>query len=328
MLILSAQDVRQALPMGETITAMKRAYAALSSGHAQVPLRTHLPIPPHDAVSLFMPAFVQDEVAALAVKVVSLFPHNTHKGLPLLYAAVLVLQADTGRPLALLEGSTLTAIRTGAGAGAATALLARPDSQVVAILGAGVQARTQLLAMCTIRSIKTAWVYDPHPDRAAAFAAEMAELGPIPRDVRTAVSSQQAIAQADIVCTATTSLTPVFADADLQPGAHINAVGSYTPDMQEIPAQTTARALVVVDSRAAALAESGDLQQPIAAGLFTANHIHAEVGELVLGQQYGRTSADQITLFKSVGVAVQDAVAAQLALTNATRLGLGQQVDW
>lgn len=329
MLVLSAQDVRHALPMAAAMAAMKRAYAALSAGRAQIPLRARLPIAPHQAVSLFMPAFVQDEAAdALAVKVVSVFPHNADKGLPLIHAAVLLLEAETGRPLALLEGGALTAIRTGAGAGAATDLLARPDSHVAAIFGAGVQARAQLEAVCTARPIERVWVYDPNPDRAAAFAAEMAGQGPIPRDVQTAVSPQQAAAHADVICAATTSLTPVFADADLQPGVHINAIGSYTPQMQEIPAATMARALVIVDSRAAALAETGDLIQPIAAGLFTADHIHAEIGELVSGQRPGRASATQITCFKSVGVAVQDALAAQLALTNARQLGLGQQVAW
>ncbi len=329
MLVLSAQDVRQALPMVEAITAMKQAYAALSAGRAEMPLRARLPIHPHDAVSLFMPAFVQGETAAaLAVKVVSVFPHNIERGLPLIHAAVLVLEADTGRPLALLEGSALTAIRTGAGAGAATDLLARPDSHVAAIFGAGAQARTQLEAICVTRPIKRVWVYDPNPQRAALFVAEMSGQGNIPQDVRTAVSPQQAVAPADIICAATTSLTPVFADADLRPGVHINAVGSYTPEMQEIPAATVARALVVVDSRAACLAETGDLRQPIADGLFTADHIHAEVGELVLGQRSGRASAAQITYFKSVGVAVQDALAAQLALANAQKMGLGQQAAW
>ena len=315
--------------MSDVIAAMKRAYAALSAGRAEVPLRARLPVAPHEAVSLFMPAFVQDDAAAaLAVKVVSVFPHNVTKGLPLIHAAVLVLEADTGRPLALLEGSTLTAIRTGAGAGAATDLLARRDSRVGAVFGAGVQARTQLEAMCTVRSLGTVWIYDPNPERTAVFIQEMAGLGPIPADLRAAASPQEATANADIIATATTSFVPVFADSNLKAGVHISAVGSYTPDMQETPAETVARALVVVDSREASLAETGDLIQPIAAGLFSAAHIHAELGEIVLGQQPGRSSDTQITYFKSVGVAVQDAIAAQLALSNARKLGLGQPVDW
>jgi ornithine cyclodeaminase len=329
MLILNARDVKQALPMNQSIQAMKSAYAALSAGRAEVPLRTRLPVPVHDAVSLFMPAYVLDDAGeALVVKVVSLYPHNVKHDLPLIHAAVLVLEADTGRPICLLEGAMLTAIRTGAASGAATDLLARPEARVAAIFGAGVQAHAQLEAICTIRQIQTAWIYDPNRLRAEALISEMAGQGPIPKDLRLANSPIQAVQDADVICTATTSAKPVFSDIDLKPGVHINGVGSYTPEMQEIPADTIKRALVVVDSRSASLAEAGDLVRPILQGHITAKHVHAELGEIVLGRKQGRTGADQVTVFKSVGVAVQDAVAARLALVNATKLGLGQRVDW
>ncbi len=329
MLILNAHDVRRALPMKETIEAMKRAYAALSDGRAEVPLRTRLPVPPHEGLVLFMPAFVGgEEDEALAVKIVSLFPENPQRGLAYIQAAVLVLEADTGRALALLEGSTLTAIRTGAGSGAAMDLLARPDSRVLALFGAGAQGRTQLEAACTVRTIETVWVYDPNPERARALIAEMAGRGPIPRDLRPAESPAQAVREADIICTATTSSTPVFEDADLKPGTHISAIGAYTPEMQEIPSETVVRARVFVDSRTAVLAEAGDLIQPIRKGLFGEAHIYAELGEVVLGRKARRQSPQEITLFKSVGVAVQDAVAAQLTLKNADRMKIGQNVPW
>ncbi|MCA9969142.1 MAG: hypothetical protein KC425_02950 [Anaerolineales bacterium] len=329
MLILSAEDVRRALPMADAIAAMKRAYAALADWRAEIPLRARLPVRPYDGVGLVMPAFVQDDAAsALAVKVVCVFGQNPAKGLPLIHAAVLVMAPESGRPLALLEGGALTAIRTGAGAGAATDLLARPDSRVAAILGAGVQARTQLEAICTVRPIETAWVYDPNPDRVAAFIAEMAGQGPVPADVRAAAAPRQAIADADVISAATTSLTPVFADADLKPGAHVNGVGAYTLEMQELPPETMRRAYLVVDSRDAVFEEAGDVMQPIQAGLFTPGHIAAEVGEIVLGRAPGRTDPAQVTVFKSVGVAVQDAVAAQLALARAAAQGLGQEVAW
>lgn len=329
MLILRADAVRRALPMADAIVAMKRAYAALSDGRAEIPLRARLDVPPHKATGLFMPAFVQDEIGdGLAVKVVTLFPDNLERDLPLIHAAVLVMAPDTGRPLALLEGGALTAIRTGAGAGAATDLLARPDSRIGAIFGAGVQARTQLEAICTVRELETIRIYDPNPPRVVAFIEEMAGQGPIPPDLRAAASPQEAVAGADVICAATTSTTPVFADADLKPGVHVNGIGSYTPQMQEIPAETMARARVVVDSRRACLAEAGDLIQPIEAGRFTADHIHAELGELVLGEKNGRSHSDQITVFKSVGVAVQDVMAAQLALHNARSAGVGEVVEW
>ncbi len=329
MYILTAEDIRKTLSMKETVEAMKRAYASLSDGKADVPLRTRLSIPAREAVSLFMPAYVQAEDGdALAIKIVSLFPKNPARGLAFIQAAVLVLEADTGRVVALLEGSSLTAIRTGAGSGAAIDLLARPDSRVAVVFGAGAQGRTQLEAACSVRKIEKAWVYDPSVERAQAMVQEMAGKDLIPQDLRVANSQEQALAEADIVCTATTSSTPVFADADLKPGTHVSAVGSYTPEMQEVPTETVARALVVVDSRSATLAETGDLLKPMQAGLFGEDHIHAELGEIVLGRKPGRTSPDQITYFKSVGVAVQDAVAAQLALQNAKKMTLGTEVSF
>lgn len=329
MIILNGNDVRQALPMKSAIEAMKRAYAALSDGRAEVPIRAQLDIASHQATGLFMPAFLQDEEGdGLAVKVVTVYPPNLDKGLPLLHAAVLVMDAENGRPQALLEGGSLTAIRTGAAAGAATDILARSDCHVAAIFGAGVQARTQLEAICSVRSLESVWVYDLDAGRVAAFIEEMAGKGPIPTDLNPADSPTTAVADADIICTATTSSTPVFADADLKPGVHINGVGSYTPEMREIPTDTVKRALLVVDSREASMEEAGDLIQPVAKGVISVDHIHAELGEILLGRREGRSSSQQITFFKSVGVAVQDVMAARLALKMAEELSLGQTVDW
>lgn len=327
MLILTAHDIKKALPMRDCIESMKQAYAALSDGKAVVPLRTRLALPSHQAMSLFMPAFVStQEDNALAVKVVSIFPENPERDLALIQAAVLVLEADTGRPMALLEGSALTAIRTGAGSGAAIDLLARDDSAIVSVFGAGTQGRTQLEAACSVRKIEKAWIFDISSKRAQAFVQELAGKGPIPKNLEVAENPRQAASQADIICTATTSSTPLFEDVDVKPGTHISAIGSYTPAMQEVPAETVARALVIVDSRSATLAETGDLIQPMNAGLFGKDHVHAELGEIVLGRKPGRSSPDQITYFKSVGLAVQDALAAQLALHNARKFGLGTEV--
>lgn len=329
MRVLNADDVRKALPMRDAVEGMKRGFAALSDARAAVPLRTRLPVAPHQGLTLVMPAFVQDvDAEALAIKAVSLFPGNPARDLAYIQAVVLVLEPDSGRALALLEGSTLTAIRTGAASGAAIDLLAREDSKILAVIGAGHQARTQIEAACTVRKIEQVLVYDPDRDKAEVLAGELAGRGPIPLAIRSTTSPQEAVEQADIICTATTSLTPVFDDQDIRPGTHISAVGAYTPDMQEIPAATVARARVVVDSRAACLEEAGDLIQPMRAGLFDKSHIYAELGEIVLGRKAGRESAEQITLFKTVGVAVEDAVAAQIALANARRLNLGQEVSF
>jgi ornithine cyclodeaminase len=327
MLILTADDVRKALPMREAIEAMKKAYASLSGGRAVVPLRTRLSIPNSEALSLFMPAYVNSpDGNALAIKVVSLFPNNPARGLAYIQAAVLVFDSETGRAIALLEGSSLTAIRTGAASGAAIDLLARRESKVAAVFGAGAQGRTQLEAACTARDIETAFIFDATPEKARAFAKEMQDK--LEKDIRVAVSSQEAIEHADIICTATTSTKPVFDDKDLKPGTHISAVGSYTPEMQEVPAETLQRAKIFVDSRSAALEEAGDLIQPLQAGLFDESHISGELGEIVLGKITGRRSPEEITYFKSVGIAVQDAMAAQVALNNAQKTNIGTEVDF
>lgn len=329
MLLLTAEDVRRALPMEEAIEAMKNAYASLSSGTAIVPLRTPLPIPDSEALSLFMPAFVNSgEGKALAIKVVSLFPTNPAHGLAYIQAAVLVFDPETGQAIALLEGSSLTAIRTGAAGGAAIDLLARPESKTIAVFGAGAQGRTQLEAACTVRRLETVFIYDPNPEKAQAFAAEMNGKGPIPPDIRVAGSAREAVENADIICTATTSLRPVFQDKDLRTGTHISAVGSYRADMQEVPSETLQRASVFVDSRSAALEEAGDLIQPLQARLFDESHICGELGEVITGRVPGRQSQDEITYFKSVGIAAQDAMAAQVALTNARRMKIGTEVDF
>jgi ornithine cyclodeaminase len=329
MLILNADEVRQALPMDQAIKAMKDAYASLSDGTAVVPLRTRLPIPNSDALSLFMPAYVHaKDSEALAIKAVSLFPTNPPRGLAYIQAAVLVFDPETGRALALLEGSSLTAIRTGAASGASISLLARKESKVVAIFGAGAQGRTQLQAACTARDVESVFVFDSDTDKAKAFADEMAGQDRIPKHIQVAGSPKEAIENADIICTATTSSIPVFDDKDVKPGTHISAVGAYTPEMCEIPSETVFHARVFVDSRAACMEEAGDLIQPIRAGLFDESHIHAELGEVVLGHKPGRQSADEITFFKSVGIAVQDAMAAQTTLENARKMNIGTEVEF
>jgi len=329
LLILNADDVRRCLPMDAAIEAMKHAYASLTQGHAIMPARAHLPIEPHDGVSLVMPVYVNsDGVEALSVKVVSLFPGNIPNGLPLIQSAVMVFNAQTGQPMAVLEGSTLTGIRTGAAAGAATDLLARLESKTAAIIGAGVQARTQLEAVCTARNIETAWIFGPTRSKVEAMIESMAGQGKIPSDLRLASSPKEAISDADIICTATTSSTPVFDDAKVKAGTHINAVGSYQPHVREIPPETVVRSRVYVDSYADAREEAGDLIQPIESGLIDWDHIQAELGEVVLNRKPGRSSDDEVTFFKSVGVAVQDAFAADIAVKYAIMHGVGQSVDW
>jgi ornithine cyclodeaminase len=313
--------------MAEAIEAVKEAYIQLSAGEAVVPLRTPVPVAKRDAVTLFMPAYLSAS-DALGAKIVSVYPGNPALGLPLIHAVVIVVDAATGSPTAVMDGTYLTALRTGAASGVATDLLARQDARVAAIFGAGAQARTQLEAVCTVRVIEKVWVYDVVPGMAETFVQYMRQRGhPIPGDISVAGSPAQAVREADVVCTATTSSAPVFDDADLRPGVHVNGIGSYTPEMQEIPPQTVARAKVVVDSRLASLAEAGDLIRPMQQGLITADSIHGEIGEVAGGKIPGRQSHNEVTFFKSVGVAVQDVAVAKLILQRAADLNLGTEVE-
>jgi alanine dehydrogenase len=321
--ILSREDVQRALPMDQAIVAMKAAFAQLSTGQADVPLRAALQVDQHNGVTLFMPAYLAAD-DQMAVKIVSVFNDNPAQGLPLIHALVVVVDAKTGRPAAVMDGTVLTALRTGAATGAATDLLARRDARTAAVFGAGAQGRTQLEAVCAVRPIREARVYDVALERAAAYADEMSQRLSLP--VEVAETPAQAVRQADVICTATTSSSPVFEDDDVRPGTHINAVGAYTTHMQEIPAETVLRARVVIDHREASLAEAGDLLIPLGEGLMTEDHIHAELGEIVAGHKPGRASSQEITLFKSVGVAVQDVAAAAAVLEAAQRLGLGTEV--
>lgn len=324
--ILNAAEVRRALPMAAAIAGMKTAFAQLARGEARLPLRTQLSLPEHEGVTLVMPAYLR-ESEALAVKVVSVFGRNPEQGLPTIHGLALALDSRTGRPQALLEGGILTAIRTGAVSGAATDLLARADATTVAIIGSGVQARTQLEAVCTVREIESVRIFSLDQEEARTFAAEMLGQGPVPNQIVIADSAETAVRGADIVCTATTSSVPVFPGHALAEGTHINAIGAFRTDMQEVDVETIRRSLVVVDEREAALAEAGDLVIPLEARQISESHIHAELGEIVSGRAVGRENPRQITYFKSVGLAIQDAIAAAIALQNAQEEGLGTVVE-
>jgi alanine dehydrogenase len=325
--IFSRDDVVRAVNMAEAIEAVKKAFIQLSSGKAEIPLRTQIPVKKRSGITLFMPAYLTRD-DSMAAKIVSVFPNNRRRGLPTIHALVIVLDAKTGQPLAVMDGTYLTALRTGAASGLATYLLARKDARVAAIFGGGTQARTQLEAVCTVRDIEKAWVYDVKPRVARAYAREMKARGsPIPSNIRVAQTPKQALHEADVVCTATTSFRPVFADSDLKLGVHINGIGSYTPEMQEIPARTVVRSKVVVDSREACLTEAGDLIISIDGGLITNKNIHGEIGEVAARKIPGRESDEETTFFKSVGLAVQDVAVAELVLLKAEELGLGTEVD-
>jgi ornithine cyclodeaminase len=298
------------------IEAMKSAFSQFSSGDATVPLRGRLHT--DKGVTLLMPAFLMRS-RDLAVKVVSVFGDNPSLGLPTVAGLVLVLDAETGIPQAVMEGDSLTALRTGAAGGLAADLLARKDASTALLFGAGVQGRSQLAAACAVRPIRRVMVVDPSP-KAAARLIEEIHTWPDAPQARVAASSAEAVRQADLIMAATTATTPVFDGKNVSPGTHITGVGSFTPEMQEIDASVIRRAYVVVDGREGVKAEAGDL---IKAGA----SIDAELGEIINGDKPGRRDDEQITFFKSVGMAAQDAAAAAAVLTAAEVQGLGTVID-
>jgi len=313
--ILTAEDVHFALPMREAVQAMKPAFGQFSAGRATVPLRSSLPT--ENGVTLLMPAYLQDN-RNLAVKIVSIYGQNPGLGFPTVAAVVIVLDPDTGRPLALMDGGSLTAIRTGAAGGLAAELLSRSDARKVALFGAGVQGRSQLEGVMAVRAIDEVFLIDRNVEKAKALMEEILAWPNGPA-VFIPSSPKEALKRAHIVLAATTSKTPLFDGNDLTPGTHVTGVGAFTPDMQEIDEHTVRRATVIVDSREACLAEAGDIIKSKA-------HIDAELGDIVNGSHPGRKNQEEITFFKSVGLAAQDAAAAAAIMAKAEKKGLGTLV--
>jgi ornithine cyclodeaminase/alanine dehydrogenase-like protein (mu-crystallin family) len=327
MLALTRNQVRALVSMPDAIDLMKKAFAELSSGRTVSPLRTVIPLPDREADALFMPAYVP-AMDALGLKSVNVFRNNPAQGLPAIHALVMLVDTETGQPTAILDGSYLTALRTGAVSGAAADLLAREDSKTLAVIGAGAQGVTQIAAICAVRPIERVIAVDISEAALQRLKDGVQQDWPDLLDrVELSTDASGAVQQADIVCTATTSRRPVFADSDLKPGTHVSGVGAYTPEMQEIPAETVVRATVVVDAVDAALEEGGDLIIPLNQGLVSRDHFSRELGMLVNGEVAGRTSRDEITFFKSVGNAVQDVVVAKRAVERARETGVGIDID-
>ena len=314
--ILSSDDVKTALPMPKAIEMMKHAFGQLSAGKATVPLRSKISSDKGD--TLLMPAYLHSK-QDLGVKIVSIYKDNPLQGLPTVTAIVIVLDAQTGQPRALIEGDSITATRTGATGGLASELLARRNAKTVALFGAGVQARAQLQGVMAVRSIAQVNLFDLSASAAQKLSDEIASWADAPA-VNLVSNSKEAIQQVDIIITATTSSVPVFDGNQIKPGTHITGVGSYTPQMQEVDETTVRRARIVVDSREACLAEAGDIIIPKAT-------IEAELGEIVNGLKPGRQFDEEITFFKTVGVAVEDAAAAAAVLNEAEKNELGTVIE-
>jgi alanine dehydrogenase len=321
-LILNKTDVASVLSMKDCMDAMEAAFSELTNGTAVLPLRTAITSP--DGLSLYMPAYLR-KMQAMACKVVTVYKNNPLKyNLPTTIGKVLLQDPLTGDVICIMNGGYLTAVRTGAASGVATKYLARKeDGQVAGIFGAGVQAKMQLWAVAEARKLSHALVYDVSEGAAHEFISEMSKK--LNLEI-THTDSPEEILQADIICTATSSATPLFDGNKVREGTHINGIGSHTPGARELDTAIVRRSKFVGDSREACFKEAGDIIIPVTAGEITESHFYAELGEIITGKKEARTNNKEITIFKSNGLAIQDAATAKLVYEKAVEAGIGQKV--
>ena len=320
MLLLDDREVAALLRMEDLIPLMRSTLADLSSGRAQQPVRASIPIERHDSTTYFMPGYVNGS-DALAVKIVSRAPRNAERGLPTHLGAIVLFDAATGAPLALMNAELVTEMRTAAVSAAAADSLARRGAQTLALIGSGAQARSHLEALRHVRRLERVRVWSPNAAHRDAFAREASQVHGMA--VEAVVDAESAVRDADLVVTATMSQEPVVRGAWLADGACVIAVGSSSAARRELDGEAVKRARVFVDSRAAAAAEAGDLLLAQAEGVIPADHVAGEIGEVFAGRLPGRTSEREITLFKSLGQAVEDAATAKLIYERATAAGAG-----
>ena len=320
--LLSRKDIESFLTMRMCMDAVERAFADLALGNATMPQRTPIALPDQHGVALFMPAHIKS-LRALGAKVVTVYKDNVAKhGLPTVLGTIILLDEATGFPVALMDGGYLTAMRTGAVSGVATKYMARPEAKVAALFGTGVQAFAQVLGIHEARPLAKLLAYSIDPIEARKGFADRitAKIG-VP--VELASDPAAAVAHADIVILATSAATPIVDGRWFPPGIHINGIGSHAPKMRELDTLTVQKSRIVCDLTAACRAEAGDFILPAEAGEWSWDRVAGDLGDVVNGKVPGRTSRDEITLFKSVGVAIQDLCAAKCVLENARRLDLG-----
>ena len=324
VLIADQKLVTEIFPMEEAIPTMRRALAMLAEGDVVMPLRSYLALPGGDAVMGLMPSYLGG-LEAVGVKVVAAFPANfgtefdTHQGVVLLF--------DTERGLlrAIVDATSITAIRTAAVSGLVTDLLAKPDAGDLAIIGAGTQAHTHLQAMRAVRPVRRVRVYSMPAESATEFAARESRLTGLA--VEAVASAEEAVAGADLICTTTTATEPVVLGAWVAPGAHVNAVGAYTPTTRELDSELIAKARLYADKRESLLSEAGEFLIPKGEGLIGDDHIVAEIGEVLTGKAPARISPGEITLFKSLGIAIEDLASAHRIYEICKERELGTWVE-
>lgn len=330
LLLLSQKDMENVFSMKDAIQADKEALASYSKGSCNIPLRANLDIKKQTGQSLYMMGY-EETSEALGVKIVSVYPKNIEKGLNSVPATMVLLNNETGEVCALLDGTYLTRVRTGAVSGLATDILSRKDSSVFAMFGTGGQAREQLLAVLTVRNIKTVYIYDINEERKKEFVVRMSQefSKKFNVEIIAADSSDHAVENADIITTVTTSSKPVFDGKKVKQGAHINGVGSYTPSMQEIDEYIISKAdKIYVDTRNGALNETGDLIIPMNNKKITESNITGELGEVINGTIAGRKSDLEITVFETTGSAIMDLVTAKKIYLKALENNAGNTVSF
>ena len=324
MLVLSETQVQSLIDIDELIAGLEQAHIQYSTGRAVMPVRLVVPLPQIQGRITSMPGFLSDD-KALAMKVVTYFQDNPKRTLPAILGTILLFSCETGKLIAVMDGSYITVIRTACASAMAAKALANRDTPVLGILGSGVQARTHIQALSRVRKIQRIKIYSPSETSAAAIKKELERETGI--SIEVASSAAEALRGADLVVTASTAKAPIVSPELLKPGAHISAVGSHRPDARELDGATMARAKVVVDSREAMMAECGDILLAIEEKAIGKDHIHAEIGEVLAGTKAGRSSAEEITIYKSVGIAIQDVATANLVYRKALERGIGTNVD-
>lgn len=327
MLLLSREDIKKVFTIKDAIEADKKAFRYVVEGKCEIPLRTNIQAPKYDGCFLFMPAYLE-EMDTASLKIINIFPHNIDNGIPSSPAQVLLIDGKTGLVTAVLDGTYVTQLRTGAASGAAFDVLAKKDCRIGALIGTGGQAPTQLEAMLAARTLQEVRVYDMNPERTKAFAEIMQEeLKDYGARIVPAASSDEAIDDADLIITVTPSSKPVFDGTKVKAGATISCVGAYQHHMQEMdPAILPRASKIYFDSREAVLSESGDILIPLEEGIITEKDFTGDLGDVLLGKVVGRENDDEIIVFETVGVAAQDLVAAKEIYEKAIKAGVG--ITW
>jgi len=323
---LTRNDVEKLLDMPAAIEAVAEAYRLIYRGEAELPVRSNIPVAPHDGSLMTMPAYLGGEMDALGAKLLSFYGTNpARRGLPAIQGNVVLFDGRDGSLLALMDAGYLTAMRTGASGGVAARYLAREDARTLTIFGSGVQAPYQVEAALCERAVERVFVVSRTPANAEALAVELTERFSV--SAQATADVEMALAAADILVTATSAHEPLFDGAQLRPGVHISGIGSHLPYASEVDAVTLGRSKVVVDQMSACLAEAGDLIRPIEEGSYDAGRIHGEIGAIVEGELPGRVGAEEITFFKSVGLAAQDVAVARVVYVKALEQGAGIELD-